>query len=282
MAFSQDNGYVPATIAEIMDALMAGINTQFGTTYTTETFIGTNFYKYFYSLAQRLQENEVKTSEIFAKLQQYIATTNEMISRPVVTNPGVLENLESEGYICSIKPMINADAGKISICVDKTVASGDWEDSAGYATDKLAVCGIIKDSTVAGAVTQGTESSTLTLTNGQAFDFKYCLPNRIPVALRLTTVLSENNQLPVGDPDDTKLLLLANIAADYRLGKNFAPQRYFAVEDAPWAQSVLLEWTDDVTAGVVDGGAVWHSTVYDADFDDLFVVSLALIELVET
>jgi len=47
------------------------VNTQFGQSYTMDTFIGTNLYKYFYALAQLLQENEVKTSEIFLKLQQY-------------------------------------------------------------------------------------------------------------------------------------------------------------------------------------------------------------------
>ena len=38
--------------------------------------IGTNFYKYFYALAQRIQTNEIKTSEIFLKLQDYFKYTN--------------------------------------------------------------------------------------------------------------------------------------------------------------------------------------------------------------
>lgn len=280
--FAQDNGYTPTTIEAILTDLMAGINAQFGTTYTYETFIGTNFYKYFYALAQRIQAGEITTSEVFLKLQQYIAITNEKISRPVVTNPGLIEKLESEGYIASVKPMIEADAGKINICVDKEVESGFWEDSDGYAVDKLDVAGIIRDSTVAGAVTMGTESTALVLSNGQSFDFKYHLPDRIPVALRLTIAVSENNQLQIDAPEDVKLRLLANIAEEYQLGKNFEPQRYFGIEDAPWAESVLLEWTDDVTDGEIDGGAVWNDTVYDADFDAVFVIDLELVELVET
>jgi hypothetical protein len=71
MGYANESGYTPQTIDQIMEAFRTAINTQFGTTYTTESFVGTNFYKYFYALAQRVQENEVKTSEIFAKLQDY-------------------------------------------------------------------------------------------------------------------------------------------------------------------------------------------------------------------
>jgi hypothetical protein len=247
---------------------MENINTQFGTSYTADTFLGTNFYKYFYALVQRLQENEVKTSEIFLKLQQYFTITNERISRPVVTSPGLIEALEKAGYIASVKPMEDADAGKIFVCVD---VDGDADD---YATTKLAINTIIKDSTVAGAVTQGSESSSITLTNGQSFDFKFALPNLIPVHLKLTLTLSENNQSVVGNPDDVKLALLANIAAKYRLGKNFEPDRYFTVVDAPWASTVLLEWSDD-------DEMTYQSDVFDADFDDLFDIDLSRVHLVE-
>lgn len=261
-----------------MDVVMGNVNTQFGTTYTTETFIGTNLYKFYYALIQRLQENEVKTSEIFLKLQQFIALTNERIQRPVVTPPGLIENFEAEGFKCSVKPMIDADAGKIYVCVDNPQEdpSDDWENAAEYADEKLVACTLIKDSVAAGVVSQGSETETIVLTNGQSFDFKFNLPNRIDVLLRLTVALSENNQVVIDDPDTQKQRLLDNINARYALGKNFEPQKYFDInDDAPWAESVLLEWSDDA-------GANWHDTVYDADYDDLFKVLLENIELVES
>lgn len=276
MSYSQENGYIPTDIETIMGEIMDGINTQFGTTYTMETFVGTNFYKYFYALAQRYQANEVKTSEIFQKLQGYFTVTNAKISRPVVTAPGLVEKLETEGWIASLKPMIEADAGKINCCVDVDDEDDDYEDF------KDEICEIIKDSTAIGCVTLGAESETIVLSNGQAFDYKFHLPERIPVWLRLTITISENNQIAIGDPDATKELLLANIAADYRLGKNFAPQRYFGVNDAEWASVVLLEWTDDVTDGELDVSPVWNSTVFDADFDQLFTIDLSMVTLVET
>jgi len=387
MSYSQENGYVPLTIPDIMAALRTNINTQFSTTYTAETFEGTDFYKYFYALAQRMQENEVKTSEIFAKLTQYFEIINAQISRPVVTNPGLIEKLETEGYIASVKPMIDADAGKIHVCVDAddgvhstgnvtitdyadlvsgtddvvTVAgvaftaqaaaatpgagtfqaatsnaataeslalqinshataslsvraravgavvtltavhggvAGDsitlaytdndtnvgatvsgatltgGEDNAEYEATRLDICTIISESTVAGAVTQGSEEESIVLSNGQSFDFKFNLPNRIETYLRLTITLSENNQVVIGNPDATKLALLANIGEKYRLGRNFEPQRYFSVVDAPWASQVLLEWSDDE-------GATWYDDIYDANYDDLFEIDLANVTLVE-
>lgn len=268
MPFSNEAGYTPSSFETIMSSIRERVNAQFGTSYTAESFVGTNFYKYYYALAQGMQENEIKTSEIFLKLQQYFGLTNEKISRPVVTNPGLIDRLSTAGYIASVKPMIEADAGKIHVAVDVD------ETAPGYAAKKLEINTILAQSTVAGAVTQGTEVSTIVLSNGQAFDFKYALPDRHTTLLRLTITTSDNNLILVGNPDDTKAKLLANIAARYRLGLDFEPQRYFTQVDAPWASQVLLEYS-------LNGGSSWSSSIYESEFDDKIVVSLANTTLVE-
>lgn len=386
MSFSQENGYLPTSVEAIMASIMANINTQFQTNYTVETFVGTNFYKYFYALAQRVQAGEVKTSEVFLKLQQYITLTNERISRPVNTNPGIIEKFLAEGYIASVKKMIDADAGKIHIAVDvfegerstgnveitnfanltvttadtiaiagvtftaqagaatpgaavfqattsnaatatslatqinahattkalvKAIASGakvlltakrggtagnayalvyvsngtvgatvsgatmsGGTTNPAYASLKTEINTLISQITVAGTVTQGTEVTTIVLSNGQSFDFKFNLPDRKAVKLRLTITLSENNQVVIASPDAVKEMLLANINARYRLGRNFEPQRYFSVVDAPWASQVLLEYS-------LNDGATYSSAIYDAEYDELFDIGLDDIELVE-
>jgi hypothetical protein len=388
MGFAEESGYTPTTIDAMMLSVMDNLNTQFGTTYTQESFVGTNFYKYFYALLQRLQENEVKTSEVFAKLQDYIELTNERISRPVVTNAGIIEKFETEGYVASVKQPIEAEAGEIHICVDaddgdhasgtveitnyanlidgtddtvtvgataftaqsgpesagdptfqasgsntETAASlaaqinahatagalvranafgtkvkiralnggtggnsivltyqqlgsgtgatvtgaGTLEDgttNADYGDIKDAICEIIKDSTVAGCVTQGLESEAIVLSNGQSFDFKFNLPNKIDTLLKLTLTLSENNQVVVDSPEDVKTALIANIDERYSLGKNFEPQKYFSIIDAPWCSQVLLEYS-------FDDGDTWSSEVYDANYDDLFEYPLENITVVE-
>lgn len=268
MGFAQDSGYTPDSIETILDAFRVDINTQFGTSYTTDSFIGSNHYKYYYAISQRVEKNEIKTSEIFAYLQQYITITNEAISRPVVTSPGLVAKLEAEGYVASVKPMVEADAGKIFVCVDTD------DGAPTYAATKLDICTIIANSTVAGCVTMGTESEAIVIDNGQSFDFKFNLPNRINVLLRLTLTLSENNQSVIKSPEDIKSDLLLNIAIKYGLGKNFEPQKYYGNTDAPWASDILLEWSDD-------DGANYQSTVYDADYDDLFTIPLENIELIE-
>lgn len=268
MSYISESGYIPLSVPELMDIVMANVNTQFGTTYTQDTFVGTNFYKYFYAMIQRLQENEVKTSEIFLRMQEYFVITNENIQRPNTTHPGIYDYFLSKGYFVSTKPPADADAGKAYICVDVDDAADD------YAVKKLEICNIVKDCVVAGVISQGTESESITLSNSQAMDFKFNLPTKIPVILRLTITLSENNQFTISTPEVTRQKLYDNIIAKYKLGKNFEPQRYFSVVDAPWASQVLLEWSDD------DGG-IWHSTVYDSAYNEVFTFELADIELVE-
>lgn len=268
MGFSLDEGYVPSTIPDIMASIMAGVNTQFGTTYTTETFAGTNLYKYFYALCQVAEANDIKASEIMLKLQDYFDYTNEKILNPKVTPNGIIDALKVAGYTASLKPMISADAGKAYICVDV-------DDAApGYAATKLAICNLIKDYVVAGVVTQGTEVESLTLTNGQVFDFKYNLPDRTTIKLRLTVTISRNNQNVIASPEDQKLKLLSNIQALYSLGKDFEPERYYTTVDAPWAGDILLEYS-------LDGGTTWFDDTYEAAYDDYFTVLLANITLIE-
>lgn len=387
MGFSQAAGYIPTTIETIMLSIMDNVNAQFGTTYTEQSFLGTNWYKFFYALVQRLQENEIKTSEIFAQVQQYFNVTNERIQRPVVTNPGVIENLAKNAYIASVKPPAVADAGKAFVCVavndglhaaalvtitsyanlvsgthdivtvngtaftaqgtDATLGTGTFQaatsntatasslatqinahptasltvkaravgalvyltavhggiagnaltlaytdndtnigatksgtvfsggtDNVNYADTRLAVCNIIKDSIVAGVISQGSESETIVLSNGQSFAFKFNLPSAFALKLRLTTTLSQNNEVAILSPDIQKQALLDNIGAKYGLGKNFEPQRYFSLADAPWASDVLLEYS-------LDGGSTYLTAVIDTNYDDLYTFQLSDVLLVE-
>lgn len=270
MGFSLENGYTPLTIETIMDSIMENVNTQFGTSYTTDTFVGTNFYKYFYAQAQRMQENEIKMSEIFLRMQEYFDVTNEEIQRPNTTNPGVVDYFSDRGYFVSAKPPADADAGKAFICIEV-----DDSDPTYDTVLKPLLCQYISECVPLGIISQGTESEAINLSNGQSFDFKYNLPAEIPVVLKLTTTLSDNNQFSVLSATEQKELLIANIAARYKLGQDFEPQRYFSVVDAPWAATVLLEWSSN-------GGGLWQSTVYDADYDDIFTFDIGDITLVES
>ncbi len=267
MSFTAESGYLPITVPQMMDIIMTNVNTQFGTTYTTETFLGTNYYKYFYALIQRLQENEVKTSEIFLRMQEYFNITNEKIQRPKTTHPGIFDYFDSLGYFVSTKPPADEDAGKVFICVDVDDGDPDYETVI-----RPAICNIIKDCVVAGVVSQGSEEEDLTLTNGQSMTFKFNLPDPIPIDLKLTITTSDNNEFTISSPDDIKELLYNNINARYKLGKNFEPQRYFSVVDAPWASQILLEY---------DPGDGFTDDVFESEYDEVLTFELGDISIVE-
>lgn len=268
MSFSEENGYIPVPVDTIMGQFMVGINNEFGTTYTMETFAGTNFYKYFYAIAQLVQKNEVKTSEIFLKLQEYFRSTNERVLRPNTTAPGIIDYFQARGYLVSVKPPLDADAGKLFICVDVDETEDDYED------EKLLLCGYVKDCCVAGVISQGTETEEITLENLQSFEFKYNLPDRIPTLLKLTITQSENNQYVIENPDWIVARLLENIAAKYKLGMNFEPQRYFSIIDAPWAAAITLEYS-------IDDGENWETQVFESEYDELLTFDIDDVTLIE-
>lgn len=268
MGFANDSGYTPATIDQLMLVVMNNVNTEFGTSYTSDTFLGTNFYKFFYALVQELQANEVKTSEIFLKLQDYFDLTNAAIDRPVVTNPGLAALFKTNGYIASIKPITDTDAGKLFVCVD--VNTGD----SNFAAEKLAINTLIMNSSVAGAVSQGAQTSAIVLSNGQTFTFKFDVPTVTNIHMRVTTTLSENNEFVIIDPTTQKQTILANVAAKYRLGLDFEPQRYYTVVDAPWAASVLVEYS-------IDGGSTYISSIAELAYNVKYALTLANLTLIE-
>lgn len=269
MSYAQDNGYIPSSFTELMDFVRQGINQQFGTAWTPENFVGTGWYKFYYQLVQKTLENETRTAEIFLKLQEYIRITNQKIQRPSVSFPGLLDSFESKGYRVSVKPPVLADAGKISIAVDVDPLAPD------YTAKKAEIAGLIKDFVAAGIVSQGDQVTSVTLSNGQSFDFKFFLPTYIPVLLRLTAEVSENNLLAIPSDEEIRQKIFDTIPQRYRLGWNFEPQRYYTLSDALWAGEVKLEWS-------TDNGTTWNDDIYDADFDEVFTFDLEDIQVVIT
>lgn len=280
MSFAQDNGYTPTTFTALMDLIMGGINAQFGTGYTTETFVGTNWYKFSYPFVQRVQQGEITTSEVFAALARFIEESNEAIQRPSVSGPGIIDSFESQGFIVSTKDNVDSDAGKLFLAVDVDQTSGS------YSTVKGNILSLLSQFVVGPLVSQGSETGPVTLSNGQTFTYRYSLPNRIPVLLRLTGIKSPNTTAQIPDDIVIREKIFTNILgvkdADgnytqtprYRLGWNFEPQRYFNItDDAPWAESLILEYSSN-------SGSSWVSNVFVASYLDLFTFGLADIAVV--
>lgn len=118
MSYASETGYVPMSFDEIMDYIREGVNDTIGTTYDADSFVGTNFYKFFYVLAQRVQEGEIKTAEIFAKVQDYFNAFDQTILQPKISASGLIDTLRNAGYAATIQPPDEWNAGKLNICVD--------------------------------------------------------------------------------------------------------------------------------------------------------------------
>lgn len=268
MSFASETGYLPIPVGQMMAIIRENINTQFNQSYTESNFVGTNWYKYFYALVQQLVVEQAKTSEIFSQLQQYFVLTNEKLSRPNTTAPGIIDYFASKGFFVSVKPPIDLDAGKVFICVDTDADADDYEQT------KEELGGYVRDCVVAGVVSQGTEEVEIVLSNSQAFTFKYNLPDRIPILIKVTLTQSDNNDFAIPPPEETRQKVYDKINSIYRLGKNFEPQRYFSVADAPWCSEVLLEYSEDE-------GSSYTAAVAVNDYDEVFTFGLTDIEIVE-
>lgn len=268
--FDIENNYTPSSVEEIIDFVREGINTEFGTSYTTETFLGTNWYKYFYQIAQRFVVNETKTAEIFQKLSLYISIINERINHPATSSEGLIAKLAEAGYTTtSIKPMIETDRGKLHLCVDVDDTDPEYDDI------KEEICQIISDYTCAGVVSIGTESEDITISNGQQFTYAFNLPDKTVTLLRVTITVSDNTNIAVPSDEDIRNAIFLNIANRYRLGWDFEPQKYYTIGDAPWASEILVEYS-------IDDGSNWETEIFEAEYDEFLEIALEDITLVFT
>lgn len=266
MPYTTENNYTPETFNDLMTRFMEGVNTQFGTNFTLETFVGTGFYKFFFAIAQNILTVENLFAETYAKLQDYMRTTNEAIAIPKTPRDGLIRTFAAAGYTISLMTQTQDNAGTLGVCVDVDPASGTFTEK------KAEILQMLKDYTIAGLYYDGDQRGTVRLTNGQDFEFGFFTPVKNEASLRLTVTLSKNSNIVADNENVIRQKLLDNLAAMYKLGNNFEPEKYFTISrDAPYAAAVKLEWktTSDFSADV-----------YEADFKDLFIFDASRVEVV--
>lgn len=268
MPYTDKNGYVPHTMEEVMQLILLDINDQFNTSYSYDQFVGTGFYKFFYVLAQRIVALDTSFAEVYAKLQDYVRFMNEQINAPAVNPERALKILRTAGFTASVRPVTQDTAGELAFCVDLD------DKLPNYATQKQRVLDILKTCTAGGIYFAGTETGTSILSNGQAMPYAFFLPARYEVSLKLTIHASASSGLAVPSESQIKQTLADNLAAMYRMGVDFEPERYFTVSrDASYAAVVKLEYQKET-------GGAWSDEVYKADFKDLFVFNQERMETV--
>lgn len=255
MSFSVTNGYSPRSYETILTQCVQIVNEQFGTSYNNQSFVGTNLWKFLYTTIQGLMTVENNIAELGVKLQDYIRTQNEELLIPRSSVDGFMKATEEElGLISSIRPIERSqDAGQMYVAVDVDPSRTD------YAEIKQKILDLEHECLTAGLFYHGTETGTVTASNGQVFNYAYELPAETALQVKIQVTVSENNNLFVETPVTIKEKFLENFKELYRLGYDFEPQQFLNISrDLPFASQISIQyktsgsWQSGIMQGVYD------------------------------
>lgn len=229
-----ENGYSPRTFDDILQTTVDAINLVFNQNYTTQSIVGTNFYKFYYVAIQLVQECENGISELSEKLIDYIRQQNEKLEMPRSTVNGFLSYLESElGIIGSFKPMTKETAGQINLACDVD------SSAANYNNIKTKICAAEFKYLTAGLFYNGTERQNNIGLNGQVFETAYELPETVTLNIQINIEASRNTLEFVPSELAVASQFKEAFESRYRLGQDFNPATYWCPEnDLSWAGSV--------------------------------------------
>lgn len=259
MGYDSENGYTPRTQEESLQLFVDGVNGELGTAYTTDNIVGTNLYKIFYVQWQINLDNDARLAEIYQKLADYIDYENNQILEPRTSDEGIIDEFEKLGYVASVRPNTEAQAGKFACCVVVDATDPD------YATKKQEILDTLKLQSAGGLWYDGGETGTSTLSNGQVMPYAFYLPTIKTIDVRLNILKSKNTLVKVDTPTLVEDKFKDNFDSIYRLGIDFEPEKYYQIDrDAPYASKIDTTYR-------VDGGE-YVSDVYESVFNTILVL----------
>lgn len=269
MSYTVTNGYAPRTYETILAECVAIVNQEFGTSYTTQSFVGTNLWKFLYTTIQGLMTVENNIAELGTKLQDYIRTQNEELIIPRSSPDGIMQIIKDElGLVSSIKPVDTAaNAGLIYLAVDIDNTSAD------YADRKQQIFNLLHENMGAGLFYNGTETGSVTASNGQVFNYAFELPDEVPLKVKIQIRVSDNTTLFVETPAKIKEKFLANFAELYKLGYDFEPQIFLCRDrDLPFASEITISYSED-------GGTTYETDIRDCAYNEKITIAPNDIEV---
>lgn len=260
MTYTVTNGYAPRDYETILTECVQVVNEQFGTSYTSQSFTGTNLWKYLYATIQGLMTVENNIAELGVKLQDYIRTQNESLIIPTSSENGFTALLEREmGLIASFKPTeSSSDAGQIHLAVDIDNTAQD------YADKKQKIFNLMAEHLGAGLFYNGAEKGTVTELNGQSFNYAFDLPTETQLKVKIKVKISGNTNLFIETTNKIKEKFIENFKKTYRLGYDFEPQVYLCKDDLPFASEIKISY---MTNGE------YKTDVLEAMYDEKFTIS---------
>lgn len=263
MTYTVTNGYSPRSYETILNECVQIVNQEFGTSYTSQSFTGTNLWKYLYATIQGLMTVENNIAELGVKLQDFIRTQNESLIIPRSSYDGIMQIIKDElGLVSSIKRIEEeTEAGQIFLAIDINNTSDD------YADRKAQIFKILHENMGAGLFYNGTETGQVTASNGQVFNYAFDLPAETPLKVKIKVRVSENSTLFVETPIEVKNKFLANFAKFYRLGYDFEPQIFLCRDrDLPFASEINISYS-------TDDGTEYKTGILEAMYDEKFTIA---------
>lgn len=263
MSWDLTNGYKPRTFDELLQAYVDEINNQFSTSYDTTSIVGTNFYKAGYTAIQLVMQAEAKFAETYVKLTDYIKTSNEKVMLAKSTISGFIAGLLASeedgglGLISTIKDITDpAEAGYMYLVVDTDPLATN------YATIKQAIIDRMHQWLTCALYYNGTETGTKMAVNGQNFTYKFALPTKVNILVKITITKSKNAKTPVLNENQIRVIFDNNFASLYRLGLDFEPEKYLEINrDCPFASNILLEYSEN-------SGSTWSSITRSMPYNE--------------
>ena len=269
MSYTITNGYSPRDYETILAECVEIVNQEFNTNYTTQSFVGTNLWKFLYTTIQGLMTVENNIAELGVKLQDYIRTQNEELIIPRSSPDGIMQIIKDElGLVSSIKPVdLAANAGLIYLAVDVDNQSED------YADRKQQIFNLLHENMGAGLFYQGTETGSVTASNGQSFNYAFELPDNIPLKVNIEIRVSDNTTLFIETPAKIKEKFMANFAELYKLGYDFEPQIFLCRDrDLPFASEIEISYSED-------GGLNYTTDIRQCAYNEKITIDPADIEV---
>lgn len=269
MSYTITNGYSPRDYETILAQCVDIVNEEFGTTYTTQSFVGTNLWKFLYATIQGLMTVENNIAELGVKIQDYIRTQNEALIIPRSSPDGIMQIIKDElGLVSSIKPVETAEnAGLIFLAIDVDNTNADYPER------KQQIFNLLHENMGAGLFYQGTERGNVTASNGQVFEYAFGLPEEVPLKVEIKVRISDNTTLLVETPTIIKQKFLANFAELYRLGYDFEPQSFLCIDrDLPFASEIEISYSED-------GGSTFQSDVRDCAYNEKITIASNDVEV---
>lgn len=257
MAYSTTTGFVPGTFDDYMfNKFMPRINDRFGTDYTVDTFVGTNWYDILYPVCQTLVESDADFADVWVKLTEYLGQVNARMNNPAVVPDGIVEAFERAGLIASVRTVTSSTAGKIGICI--------FADTSAQSV-KSTIANVIKDNVAGGIWCDGDKTANVTLSNGQILKTAWYEPTNVKIDLRLTVYYVNNNGKSLPSADEITTDLREKIATRYRYGTPFAPDLMYQIAtDADYAVKLKLEWT-------ASGASTYSSDIRSTAFNEKLI-----------